>query len=95
MREVERRRHVVYVTTRLEYHVREGVCVAVRERGATEFLRGHLAVGAAVEGAVSSTASSGASPAVGDAVRFGGARALVTPTVRDVVRPSKETTLRY
>lgn len=95
MRDVERRRHVVYVTRWLEYHVRDSVCVAVRERGAVEFVRGHLAVGAALTGAISGGEAACGAPSVGDSARFSGERELVTPPLREVARPSKETTLRY
>ncbi|MCC6647139.1 MAG: hypothetical protein IT374_16395 [Polyangiaceae bacterium] len=91
----ERRRHVVYTTAWLEYHVRGGVCVAVRERGASEFLRGHLAIGAPIVGAIRLGAPTERVPGVGDSLCLGGARALVTPRVRGVSRPSRETTLRY
>ncbi len=95
MRDVERRRHVVYVTGWLEYHVRDGVGVGVRERGATDFLRGHLALGAPLAGAVSGGEPRAGAPSVGDSARFDGERALVTPTVRQIARPTKETTARY
>lgn len=96
MPEGERRRHFVYVTSRLEYHLREGVCMAVRERGASEFLRGHLAVGERLVGAVCEGGEGrDGAPALGEGLRFSGRHALVTPPVRDVTRPTKATTERY
>jgi hypothetical protein len=41
----ERRRHRVFVTRNSEYHCRDGVCVAVRDRKTGEFLQGHTALG--------------------------------------------------
>src|SRR5262249_38676732 len=40
----ERRRHRVYVTRNTEYHFRDGLCIAVRDRRSGAFLPGHLAV---------------------------------------------------
>jgi hypothetical protein len=41
----ERRRHRVYVTRNTEYHTRDGLCVAVRDRQSGEFYAHHYAVG--------------------------------------------------
>lgn len=96
MSDPERRRHFVYVTNRLEYHVKEGVCVAVRERGAAVFLRGHLAIGERVVGAVCEAGEGrDGVPGVGEGLRFSGPRGLVTPPVRDVTRPTKATAQSY
>src|SRR6187549_387121 len=40
----ERRRHRVYMTRNTEYHFRDGVCVAVRDRRTGDWLPGHLAL---------------------------------------------------
>ena len=48
-RGVERRIHSVYRTTRREYHVRAGVCVAVRDRANGIWHSNHEAVGMELE----------------------------------------------
>ena len=40
----ERRRHRIFVTRNTEYHFRDDVCVAVRDRRTGSFLQGHLAL---------------------------------------------------
>src|SRR5690349_19424965 len=46
----ERRRHRVFVTLNTEYHCRDGICVAVRDRRTGEFKKTHAALGKHVSG---------------------------------------------
>jgi hypothetical protein len=48
----ERRIHKVYVTRNTEYHVRRGVCVAVKPRQDAEWIASHHALNMKVEGHV-------------------------------------------
>ena len=48
----ERRRHKVYITRNTEYHVRDGICVAVRDRRSLSFRGAHIALNLKLEGGV-------------------------------------------
>ena len=48
----ERRVHKIYVTRNTEYHVRRGVCVAVKPRQESEWMTSHHALNMKVEGHV-------------------------------------------
>ena len=41
----ERRVHICFVTHNREYHVRAGVCMAVRDRKSSVWIAGHKAIG--------------------------------------------------
>ncbi len=102
---IERRRHRVYVTRNTEYHFRDGVCVAVRDRRSSSFRASHLAHGLKLEGCIkiSLTGSepSDAEPNVGDSLFFlqplsdGRPRQITTSRVERIDRPSKQDVLRY
>lgn len=97
---VERRVHKVYVTRNTEYHVREGVCVAVRDRHAGGFHTAHIALSLRLEGAVRVYSNGGViphanEPETGDAIYFtytrpdGEERQIVTSKLLSVERPAK------
>lgn len=102
----ERRRHKVYVTRNTEYHVRDGICVAVRDRKSRSFRAAHIALNLKLEGAVR-IFSNGAmipnvdNPDVGDAIFFnivgaeGDARQIVTSRLEKIDRPPKTTVALY
>ena len=48
----ERRCHQVFITKHTEYHVRAGQVIAVRPRGADQWLAGHQAINMRLEGVV-------------------------------------------
>ena len=104
---VERRRHRVYVTRNTEYHLRDGVCVAVRDRRSQSFRSAHIALNLKLEGVVK-TYSNGAvlphaaEPAVGDAIYFNERgmdghddRQIVTSRLEKIDRPSKHDVMSY
>jgi hypothetical protein len=97
----ERRRHRVYVTRNTEYHFRDGLCVAVRDRNSGEFLHGHLALRRRVQGTLKRFPNGALVPHVGepqtgDSLFFlTGGRDLVTSPVQDIARPSREVTQAY
>src|SRR5260370_26299806 len=62
----ERRRHRVYVTRNTEYHLRDGRCVAVRDRRTGEFLHGHLALEHRVDGGIKFFGNGSIAPNPGD-----------------------------
>ena len=96
----ERRRHRVFITRNTEYHLRDNVCVAVRDRNSKRWAEGHMALRLRMEGAVR-VHSNGAlipifsDPASGDALFFsyktteGEERQLVTSRIEGVGRPPK------
>lgn len=95
----ERRRHRVYVTRHTEYHVRDGVCVGVRDRGGA-FVRGHMALNRRVDGGVKLGAEGltvhKGEPGLGEGLLFSeGDRSLVTGAVERVVRPAKSVVEQY
>jgi hypothetical protein len=102
----ERRRHKVYVTRNTEYHLRDGVCVAVRDRSSQRWSEGHLALRRRVEGAVRAHANGAlipilSSPSSGDALFFtyetpgGEKRQLVTSRIEEIDRPQKAVVQSY
>jgi hypothetical protein len=98
----ERRRHRVYVTRNTEYHLRDGVCVAVRDRASRRFRPGHIAVDLRLEGGVKIYANGAcvpnvADPAPGDAILFTvrDDRQIVTSRIESIERPSKRDVAAY
>ena len=96
----ERRIHRVYVTRNTEYHVRSGVCVAVRDRHSGGFHTAHIALSLKMEGAVRIYESGGVIPQAnepepGDSIYFtyrrpdGEERQIVTSKLLSVERPAK------
>lgn len=79
----ERRTHFVYLTRTAEYHVRSGVCVAVRRRGQDGFDSGHLCEKRALTRPA----------AVGQPLAFEGA--LATPVIVEMRRPPLRDVARY
>ena len=102
---IERRRHRVYVTRNTEYHLRDGVCVAVRDRRSSSFRDAHIAVRLKLEGTLKIGADGvntiAEEPSVGDALFFlqpmsdGRPRQITTSRIERIERPSKEDVLRY
>jgi hypothetical protein len=96
----ERRRHHVYVTRQLEYHTRDGICVAVKDRRADAWLCGHLAVSRSLSGLLRLDAhrpQTGDPPSpIGAALLFNdGRRSLATAVIEAVVRPPLEIVRGY
>ena len=97
----ERRRHRVFVTRNTEYHFRDGVCIAVRDRRTGEFLHGHLALCRTVQGGIRFFPSGAivpntGEPRPGESIYFAnGERDLITSPLEKVERPSRELTQAY
>jgi hypothetical protein len=103
---IERRRHTLYVTRNTEYHLRDGVCVAVRDRQSRSFRAAHIALNLRLEGIVKSFSNGAvlpqaAEPSVGDAIYFndrnldGEERQIVTSRLERIDRPSKRDIMDY
>jgi hypothetical protein len=97
----ERRRHRVYITRNTEYHFRDRVCIAVRDRTSGRWLASHLALNRKLSGGVSfqpngTVVPALSGPGVGDALFFGaGGRELVTSLLCAVDRPGKDVVQSY
>lgn len=97
----DRRVHKVFVTRNTEYHLRKGVCVAVKDRLSGEWLRAHLALSQRIHGGLRFTRSGGihanaGMPSVGESLFFhASGRDLVTSPVLAVERPEKKTVAQY
>ncbi len=97
----DRRRHRMYVTRNTEYHLRDGICVAVRDRNTGRWLASHLALNRRVSGGVrffpnGTAVPSGDGPKVGEALYFGeGGRELLTSVLCAVERPAKTVVHAY
>lgn len=102
----ERRRHRVYVTRNTEYHLRDNVCVAVRDRRSRAFRPAHVALNLKIEGGVKIFANGAmipniARPDVGDAIFFnhvssdGQEKQIVTSRIERIDRPSKRDVMLY
>lgn len=93
---LERRRHHMYVTKNTEYHFRDAVCVAVRDRKTGKWLASHLAISRRLTGGVrfhtnGTAVPSFAAPKVGEALYFGDdGRELLTSLLCGVERPEKD-----
>jgi hypothetical protein len=102
----ERRRHRIFVTRNTEYHVRDDICVAVRDRDGKRFRPSHIAMHLRLQGAVK-TSPNGTSmpdtdgPRVGAAIYFtrqdpdGGEHHIVTSRVESIERPEKSVVKQY
>jgi hypothetical protein len=97
----DRRVHKVFVTRNTEYHLRRGVCVAVKDRTSGEWLRAHLALSQKIHGGLRFTRAGGihanaGQPGVGESLFFHTAgRDLVTSPVLSVERPEKQIVAQY
>lgn len=97
----DRRRHRVMVTRNTEYHFRDKLCVAVRDRRSGEFMQGHLALKRELEGGVHRVTNGTLiprenEPSVGDALYFlADGLDLVTSPLLRVDRPDRETVKTY
>jgi hypothetical protein len=102
----DRRRHRVYRTRNTEYHLRDNVCVAVRDRQSNRWRAAHIALNLKLEGAVKiytngMVVPSMVDPTPGDAIYFndrnasGQERQIVTSRLEGIDRPSKRDVLSY
>jgi len=101
---VERRKFFSYVTSNTEYHFREGICVAVRDRRTGQFLGAHVALGMRLVGGVNMTPNGlrlpkSEKPEVGDALcltkSIESSHQIVTSRVEAIERPSRDTVATY
>ena len=94
----ERRRHKVFVTQNTEYHLKDGVCVAVRNRDTGEWNRKHRALGSTLMGGLEVTelgtwkVNFGVAH-VGEKLCF--ANDLLTTPIEDVGRPLRSVVDTY
>jgi hypothetical protein len=97
----DRRRHRVYVTRNTEYHFRDGLCVAVRDRRTGQFMQGHLALRGRIDAGIKffdngSMAPSTGEPRPGESLYFASeGRDLVTSPLESVERPTRGTVASY
>ena len=98
---VDRRRHKVYVTRNTEYHFRDGLCVAVRDRRSGEWISDHVALQRPISGSLKfypngAIRPSLGQPRMGEALFFAtGGRDLVTSPLLEVERPAKAIVSTY
>jgi len=99
--DADRRVHKVFVTRNTEYHLRKGVCVAVKDRLSGEWLRAHLALSQKIHGGLRFTRAGGihanaGQPTVGESLFFhASGRDLVTSPVLSVERPERQIVATY
>lgn len=96
----ERRRHRVLVTLNSEYHCRDGICVAVKNRRTDQFVPEHPALGKHISGGLRFNDKGGIDAATagldlhpGEQVLFsddGEERTVITSPLSAIVRPSKD-----
>jgi hypothetical protein len=97
----ERRKHKVFFTRNTEYHFRNALCVAVRDRRTGEWLPGHLALRRQLFGSIrffmnGAILPNPGEPKIGEALFFGeGGRDLITSPLESVERPRKEIVAEY
>jgi hypothetical protein len=79
-----RRVHTCFITRNREYHVRSGVCVAVRDRATSAWIAGHRALGMRLMAAVPGFGF------LGRPLEFvAGASHVRTSAVIDILRPGR------
>lgn len=92
---VERRRHRVFITRNTEYHFRDGLCVAVRDRRDGNWIGDHVALYRPVSGSLKFYPNGAIRPSIGhprlgEALFFAtGGRDLVTSPLLEIGRPEK------
>lgn len=92
----ERRRRRMMVTRNSEYHLKDGVCVAVRDLRTGRWLTSHMAMNCKVSGGVrlgenGCAVPTCAEPLVGEALYFGDdGHELVTSRICSIERPGRE-----
>jgi hypothetical protein len=98
----ERRRHRMFVTRNTEYHFRDAVCVAVRDRQTKAWLVSHLALQRKLTGGVRILTTGTAIPIeeppdIGEALYFSDCegRELITSRLCNVERPAKRLVEAY
>lgn len=98
----ERRRHRMYITRNTEYHFRDNLCVAVRDRKTNTWLESHLALHRKLTGGVRVLPNGTAIPVeqppeVGEALYFSDeeGRELITSRLCTVERPAKRVVETY
>jgi hypothetical protein len=94
----ERRHHKVFVTQNTEYFLKDGVCVAVRDRGTGNWKTRHRAMGSTLMCGITITPAGTwqvnfGNAGVGEKLCF--ANDLVTTAVEDVARPTRSTVDSY
>jgi hypothetical protein len=97
----DRRRHRMFVTRNTEYHFRDGICVAVRDRRTGMWLAGHLALRRRATSGVrilknGTAIPSCEAPQVGEAIYFGDeGNELITSVLCSVERPERAIVRNY
>lgn len=98
----ERRRHRVYVTRNTEYHFRDDLCVAVRDRRTARWLPGHLAMRRKLTGGLRVHRNGAAlptwqAPRLGESLYFGEGdeRELITSALTAIDRPQLDIVQSY
>lgn len=97
----ERRHNFLFVTRNTEYYLRDGKCMAVKDRRTSVWLEGHLAVGRVLSGGVKVMPNGEAipvpdAPRVGEALYFSeGGRELITSVLCSVERAPREVVHQY
>lgn len=92
----DRRLNKLFVTRNTEYYLRDGLCLAVKDRRTNEWLDGHLAIGRQLSGGVRILANGEAIPVpslpqVGEALYFAeGGRELITSVLCSVERAPQQ-----
>ncbi len=98
---VERRRHKVFITRNTEYHFRDGLCVAVRDRRQGRWIADHVALHRPLSGSLlfcpgGAIRPSIGQPRLGEALFFAtGGRDLVTSPLLEIARPEKTVVESY
>ncbi len=99
---VERRRHRVYVTHNTEYHTRDDLCIAVRDRKTGQWVPNHKALGHRMTGSLHTPTHAGDfpfryAPEPGDQVVFDDGRKhhVITSELERVTRPPRDLVAVY
>lgn len=100
-RGLDRRRHRILITENTEYHFRDGLCIAVRDRQTGEWMTDHVALLRPVSGSLQILPNGAirpniGPPRIGEALFFAtGGRDLITSPLLHEKRPSKHVVDAY
>lgn len=90
-----------FVTKHSEYHLRDGVCIAVRDRASGHWVHNHPALHRPAQGTVrlqadGSLVRSSSTPAPGEALLLGDqGQDLLTSALCSIERPTKKIVMSY
>jgi hypothetical protein len=97
---IERRHHKLYVTLNTEYHLRDDICVGVKDRKTAKWLKNHMALGHRLLGSIrfkdGGAIPNLGLPRIGESLYFlAPQHEIITSSLVKIERPEKEAIKYY